>query len=136
MQNQTYLFIGKVLAKLGSGRRREKIFKHTYLDFVRGFRKAALRIGLRRVVPYQCRHSGASIDRANKHRCMMEVKKRGRWRSDSSIARYEKAGRLAQVQSDMQPHVLDFCRVADKHLEELVLGRCLAALLPRVHLTE
>ena len=92
VQNQIYPFIGKVQAKLGSGRRREKIFKHTYLDFVRGFWKATLRLGHRRAVPYQCRHRGASIDRTHKHRCMTDGMMKGRWTSESSLAKYEKTG--------------------------------------------
>ena len=52
------------------------------------------------IVRYQCRHSGASLDKAGLHRTMLEIKKRGRWKMDSSIARYEKSGILAQNQSD------------------------------------
>ena len=95
MKNEIYPFIGKILEKLIVGPKAERIFSHGYVDFARCFRQACLRLGLRDVVPYQCRHSGASIDRAGCHRCLSEVKKRGRWRSDASVARYEKAGRLA-----------------------------------------
>lgn len=46
-------------------------------------------------VPYQARHSGPSIDRAANSRTQEEVRKRGGWLARQSVARYEKAGRLA-----------------------------------------
>ncbi len=51
------------------------------------------------IVPYSARHAGASGDRAAGVRSLGEIKKRGRWASDSSVKRYEQGGRiLAQLQ--------------------------------------
>ena len=47
-----------------------------------------------RVVPYQARHSGASLDAAGAYRTRRELKQQGRWASDSSVRRYEKRARL------------------------------------------
>ena len=40
-------------------------------------------------------------------------KKRGRWKSDNSIARYEKYGRLAQIQSDLNKSQLTYFEATD-----------------------
>ena len=42
------------------------------------------------VVAYSLRHGGASWDYLMKYRTLSEVKARGRWRADSSVARYQK----------------------------------------------
>ena len=54
---------------------------------------------------------------------MLEIKKRGRWKMDSSIARYEKSGRLAQIQSDLNKSQLNYFVATDLALEELIFGR-------------
>jgi integrase len=46
------------------------------------------------LTPHALRHSGPSIDRFAKTRSAHEVKKRGRWLSDKSVARYEKHAKL------------------------------------------
>ena len=46
------------------------------------------------VVPYQARHSGPSINLVLRRQNQMTAKKPGRWRTDRSVRRYEKAGRL------------------------------------------
>ena len=47
--------------------------------------------------PYQLRHGGPSFDRAEKLRTLDGIQKRGRRRASSSVRRYEKAGRAAQM---------------------------------------
>ena len=49
------------------------------------------------LVPYQARHSAASEDVELRRRSLAEVKRRGNWRSDKSVHRYEKHGRLAMT---------------------------------------
>ena len=100
-KNQIYHCITKVAAVLAAGRPSDKIFEYRYEDFTKEFRRATRTLGLKDIVPYQCRHSGASLDKAGQHRTMLEIKKRGRWKSDNSIARHEKSGRLAQIQPDL-----------------------------------
>ena len=50
-------------------------------------------------------------------------KKRGRWTSDNSIAWYEKSGRLAQIQSDLNRSQVTYVEATDLALEELIFGR-------------
>ena len=88
----------------------EKIFKCRFGD------KHAW---LARRRPLQCCHFGASLDKAARHRTMLEIKKRGRWKSDSSIARHEKSGILAQDQPDLNKCQLAFFEATDTSLEEL-----------------
>ena len=67
---------------------------------------------------------------------MLEIKKRGRWKMDSSIARYEKSGRLAQIQSDLNTSQLNYFEATDSALEELICGRHRAGDVLRPSLTE
>ena len=74
------------------------------------------------VVPYQARHSGPSIDRANKSRDLDEVRKRGGWLTRQSVNRYEKAGRLAATWQKLDHSVQSACKPAERHLESIILG--------------
>ena len=69
------------------------LWDFNYGDYVAEFRKACqtLRLDLS---PYQMRHSGPSIDRANNWRSALEIQKRGGWKSAKSVMRYEKSARL------------------------------------------
>ena len=75
LKNQIYPWITKVAAVLAAGRPSEKIFEYRYEDFTKKFRRATRALGLTNIVPYQCRHSGASLDKAGQHRTMLEIKK-------------------------------------------------------------
>ena len=66
-----------------------------YGEYLHTFRRAARLIGAPDLVPYQTRHSGPSVDRARGSRSLLEVQKRGQWKSGKSVARYEKHARLA-----------------------------------------
>ena len=44
--------------------------------------------------PYSLRHGGASFDALHKRRTLGEIRLRGRWRTDSSVARYNKHARV------------------------------------------
>lgn len=45
--------------------------------------------------PYSLRHGGASYQYLNKHLSLSAIKRKGRWRADSSVRRYEKSSRAA-----------------------------------------
>ena len=57
------------------------------------------------VVMYMFRHAGASTDFALKLRPLAEIKLRGRWKSDASLRRYEKGGRLADQLQRLPPRL-------------------------------
>ena len=46
--------------------------------------------------PYSLRHGGASHDALHKKRDMIEIQKRGRWRAEASVRRYQKETRAVQ----------------------------------------
>ena len=69
------------------------------------FKKACAVLGVR-LVPYQARHGGASGDRADGTRTLEQIRKRGRWQSENSTRRYEKAGKLQGRLARMRPERL------------------------------
>ena len=81
---------------------------------------------------YVLRHSGASADMMLKRRSLAEIKSRGRWRSDSSVRRYEKGGRslerLAALSVPTRAYVL---KCAQRVWAVLAL-RSLPLSLPRL----
>eukprot|EP00959_Pyramimonas_sp_CCMP1952_P015016 318008-Pyramimonas_sp.AAC.1 len=92
------------------------------------FRKAALNIGVD-AVPYQGRHSGASLDRAANRHSQEEVQKRGMWAAMRSVKRYEKSGRLNESWECLSDETKAHCVTASRQLEDvLLLGR--AAAIP------
>ena len=71
-----------------------------YNQYCRDFQKAVASLGLD-LTPYLTRHSGPSIDRSRGYRSQLEVQKRGQWKSQSSVMRYEKAARLAATTENL-----------------------------------
>ena len=72
---------------------------------------------------YQIRHGSASTDRLTQQRSMEELMKRGRWRSLSSLRRYEQGGRISQVFGCLSPEEQKAALMAEKQLP-IILGRC------------
>ena len=76
-----------------------------------------------KIVLYQCRHSGPSQDCIAKLRDLTEIQKRGRWRTKSSVRRYEKAARvtsqLAKLPKSLQLH----CTMCVERLQKVMSGR-------------
>ena len=106
--------LGEALLKHARGRPRdEPLFQVTQSQVARDLRAACERLRVpvaMEIVMYKFRHGGASTDFALKHRSLAEVKLRGRWKSDASLRRYEKGGRLAEqlhrLGSRLRNHVM------------------------------
>jgi len=81
----------------------EPLWSFDWPSFLVEFRACRRRFGVPELVPYQLRHSGASIDRSKRWRSLAEVKKRGNWKQDRSVARYEKAARLNATMMTYSP---------------------------------
>ena len=115
-------FIGPVLEQLSRGHKSDKVWSFDYAEYLSVFHSCCqdLRLSL---VPHQARHSGPSIDRALGSRSQEEVRKRGGWVSRQSVARYEKSGRLAATWRKLDPDVQLSCTLAEKHIEDIMLGR-------------
>ena len=74
--------------------------------------------------PYQLRHSGASIDYASGDRRIKDIKLRGRWKTDASVRRYERASQLTRQLHRVPPVVRTCCLKAASMLPGVAYGRC------------
>ena len=115
---------------LADGPQNDPIFKFSYAEFTKEFVRARRKLRIRKLVPYQCRHSGASIDLCNNFRSLAEVKGRGRWASEKSMMRYNRAAKLAQSMKGFDRQQLGFFAAAEKQLEGLFFGKVLPESLP------
>ena len=80
---------------------------------------AALDIASLAVSPYQNRHGGASRDHLGGLRTVFEIRRRGRWASDSSARVYDKPGRLQQITSQYEGRYRKFGDHVREHFAEL-----------------
>ena len=102
------------------------IFNRSLTELSKLFRTAALRLRLEPLGPpvlYQLRHSGPSHDLAQRRRSLVEVKKRGRWRADASVARYAKGGRLGEQLQRLPVRLVRHCQLCADNLHEILSGR-------------
>ena len=86
----------------------------------RWFSRGAEAIGVG-LVPYQARHSGASIDAANNVRGLPSIQKRGRWASKKPVQRYEKAGRLQDTWRELTSWQKDHFKLCAESLRSVML---------------
>lgn len=70
--------------------------------------------------PYRLRHGGASHDFLHKQRSLTEIQRRGRWKSQSSVRRYEKGGRIAQLLQSLGQAKLDRVLAAARNIQKTV----------------
>ena len=74
-------------------------------------------------VPHQLRHAGASYEYASQKKSIADVKRKGRWSSDSAVRRYEKSGRINEQLAKLDLKILEYCENSVKHIKS-VLCRC------------
>ena len=82
--------------------------------------------------PYSLRHGGASHDALTNRRSLAEIKKKGRWRTDSSVRRYEKAAVAMKQLSKLPTEVVDYGVRAERTLSQLFLGASVPAPPPNL----
>ena len=99
------------------------MFPFGYAAYMAEFKKTVRALGVPEAVLYQARHSGPSIDLALRRRGLASAKKRGRWRIDRSLRRYEKAGRLLSVADRCSAGQRDHFNRSVDLVEALILGR-------------
>ena len=80
---------------------------------------AAARVGLQclHVTPHMIRRGGPSTDLFEQVRDLQAIQKRGRWHTQSSVARYEKHARLLRVLGKVRRSVLDAARSAAETMQ-------------------
>ena len=104
----------------------ELVFPFSYQEFLKEWR-AVLKPMPLHAVPYQARHSGASLDAALLHRPRKEIMDRGRWASQGSLVRYEKHARVAASLTRLPAEWRAFYETTDAQLEALFADRVVAA---------
>ena len=90
-------FLSPFLEVLASNRSPESmLWPHSPEEYTKEFEAAVVALKLEPLKPcrYAMRHGGASEDLLLRRRSALEVKRRGRWRSDDSLKRYGKETRL------------------------------------------
>ena len=127
-------WLGVLLADLHLAGSTAPAWKFTYNQFMLAFQTATTELQLARIVPYQMRHSGPSIDLALGHRSLEEAQKRGRWASASTMARYERHSRLAKEWDQLNVTQQQLFQQCADQLEAVATGRrhtCALQLLTR-----
>lgn len=105
----------------------DKLFRFSMEEFRKKFQAAAQEINLEGIHPYQLRHGGATEDLTSKIREFSMVKARGRWKTDASVRRYAKTGRVQQLLCRLSLRNMQFCTWSEKNIQAVYQGR----LLPR-----
>ena len=96
----------------------------TASEYLAGWRLSVSRLKLASFLssPYQNRHGGASRDHLKKLRTPLEVKRRGRWSSDSAARIYDKPGRMQQMKAGLDPKLKKFSDYVKQHFVQLYRG--------------
>ena len=120
LDSKHLLWMNIVYEDMASRMPEEPLFPFTYPEFVDWFNRALAALKMK-AVPYQLRHTGASLDRWLNRRSLAEVKRRGFWKSDRSVARYERASRLNAIAAAYpleHQRMFDYC---EHRLKELIV---------------
>ena len=70
--------------------------------------------------PYVLRHTGPSHDHLSHLRSLPEIKRRGRWASDTSLRRYEKSSQVTARLESLPVKTLAFLQLADFEIPTLI----------------
>ena len=98
------------------------MFNFNMEEFRKQFQRSATLLGLDGLHPYQLRHGGATEDLSSQKREYSAVKSRGRWKTNSSIRRYGKIGKVQQLLNKISASQIAYCKWADKNLEKYFKG--------------
>ena len=103
------------------------LFTGSLSDVAKDFKNVVEALGVHTALGaahmYMLRHGGASHDYASGYRRLEDVRRRGRWRSWSSVRRYEKGSRLAQVVHKLPPALQAHGKLCTELLNDVVSGR-------------
>lgn len=105
------------------------IFNFSVDNYRKQFSAAGVKLGLGSLHPYQLRHGGATEDLSSHRREYNAVKARGRWKSDASVRRYAKVGKVQELLNRLTPAHLKYCRWAEKNMAKVFIG-ALPAKMP------
>jgi len=107
-------------------RENDHVFPFDYPTLLRAWNGSlsALMLSHLRLSPYCLRHGGASEDRASSSRPLLEVQKRGGWRTFESVRRYEKHARHGLLLHRVPPALLREAAAREPELSRLLLVAC------------
>ena len=90
------------------------------------WRQAALDLRLNHSIGvphvYVLRHSGAAADRLHQRRPPSEAKLWGKWRSDSSVRRYQKGGRALERLSSLSVAMQRYVMRCEQRVRKVLTG--------------
>ena len=118
----------KILVELKANTRPDEFsFPFGSAEYEKVFRKAAIRAGLQKSkpVPHMLRHGGASSDYLRRkpdggpNRSLKDIQLKGKWRSFSSVRRFETAGALLKAWEAVDPKVKTACYSSSRILTTL-----------------
>lgn len=101
----------------------DNIFPFTMEQYRKEFCRAAKRLQMDGLHPYQLRHGGAADDLCSKQRDYPGVKQRGRWATDQSVRRYTKVGKVQQLLNRLPNGALEYCQWCHRNLEKVLRGQ-------------
>ena len=113
--------VGEILVwfvnlQLALGRNPEEyICELGYTAVSNAFSSAARAAGVGNRTLYELRHGGASED-GGAGTPLQEIQKRGRWKTISSVTRYNKSGLLQEARAQLPEHVLRFLLTCEANL--------------------
>ena len=103
----------------------QPLWDFDYSDFFHVFTQVSKRLSLT-VTPYQL-----AVHRPGRNlRSLLEVQKRGRWKSQKSVTRYEKSARLAANFQELPLQIQRHCLHAESLLADVMLGRARPVVPP------
>lgn len=112
--------IWRSMAKEGDER---SAWGFSYPEFAAAFKRTVAAMGVGHVVAYQMRHSGPSIDLADRRRTLAEAQRRGRWAQPRSMLRYERRARLAAEWAKLSPDLRRECEQSVNRVGDVCLSR-------------
>lgn len=98
------------------------LFSFSMDDYRKKFQQAGSRLGVDHLHPYQLRHGGATEDMTSKKRDFAGVKSRGRWKTDQSVRRYAKVGRVQQLLAKLPDSSKRFCHWSELNMKKVMSG--------------
>lgn len=123
---ETMPWLGQAIHNLVKKRKADQpLFNINAEKFRKKFQLAGNWLGLPNLHTYQLRHGGASDDLGKGHRDHHGVKARGRWRTDSSVRRYAKFGKVQELMNKMAPWALQYCKRSQSKMEAVIMGRAM-----------
>ena len=116
--------ISPLLQELAARKPKQSAWSFHRAELTAAFVEAARLGGVGHLEPqlYSLRHGGASADALRRTRSTGEIKKRGRWKSDTSLRRYEKAALSLREEQRVGSMAAAYGAAVEAQLGELLLG--------------